>query len=67
MLRPAQHAVRNHLDRMNRKLIAELIEIESSQSPDRPKLTKTLKSVSDSQQSRIIACDRLSRPPKGHD
>ena len=37
-----QIAVRAHLDKTSRKLIAELIEIESAGKPDRPKLLEAL-------------------------
>jgi hypothetical protein len=36
-------AVRAHLDKTNRKLVGELVEIESGKNPDRPKLAEALK------------------------
>ena len=42
-LEAQQHAVRDHLERTNRKLIAELIEIESGKNSDRPKLAEALR------------------------
>ena len=42
-LEAQQRAVRDHLDRTNRTLIAELTEIESGKNPDRPKLAEALR------------------------
>ena len=36
-LEAQQSVVREHLDNTHRKLIAELVEIESGKNPDRPK------------------------------
>jgi DNA invertase Pin-like site-specific DNA recombinase len=61
-LEAQQSAVRNHLDKTNRKLIAELTEIESGKNPDRPKLLEALKLCRLTRSKLIVArLDRLAR------
>src|SRR5271163_2052593 len=55
-------AVRDHLDRTNRKLVAEFVEIESGTNPDRPKLAEALKLCRLARSKLIVArLDRLAR------
>jgi DNA invertase Pin-like site-specific DNA recombinase len=61
-LEAQQSAVRDHLDRINRKLIAELVEIESGRNSDRPKLGEALKLCRLTRSKLIVArLDRLAR------
>jgi DNA invertase Pin-like site-specific DNA recombinase len=61
-LEAQQRAVRDHLDRTRRKLIAELVEIESGKNPDRPKLAEALKLCRLTGAKLIVArLDRLAR------
>src|ERR1700730_14762435 len=61
-LEAQQRAVRDHLDRTNRKLVAELVEIESGKKPDRPKLAEALKLCRLTGSKLIVArLDRLAR------
>jgi len=61
-LEAQQIAVRAHLDRTNRKLVAELVEIESGKNPDRPKLAEALKLCRLTRSKLIVArLDRLAR------
>jgi len=61
-LEAQQSAVRDHLDRTNRKLVAELVEIESGKNPDRPKLAEALKLCRLTRSRLIVArLDRLAR------
>src|SRR5262249_31611092 len=57
-----QHAVRDHLDKTNRRLIAEFVEIESGKNPDRPKLAEGLRLCRLTGSKLIVArLDRLAR------
>jgi DNA invertase Pin-like site-specific DNA recombinase len=61
-LEAQQSAVRGHLDRTNRKLVAEFVEIESGRNPDRPKLSEALKQCRLTRSKLIVArLDRLAR------
>jgi DNA invertase Pin-like site-specific DNA recombinase len=61
-LEAQQSAVRDHLDKTNRKLIAEFVEIESGKNPDRPKLSEALKLCRLTRSKLIVArLDRLAR------
>jgi DNA invertase Pin-like site-specific DNA recombinase len=61
-LEAQQSAVRDHLDRTNRKLVAEFVEIESGTNPDRPKLAEALKLCRLTRSKLIVArLDRLAR------
>jgi DNA invertase Pin-like site-specific DNA recombinase len=61
-LEAQQRAVRDHLDRTSRKLIAELVEVESGKNPDRPKLAEALKLCRLTGSKLIVArLDRLAR------
>ena len=61
-LEAQQRAVRDHLDKTHRKLIAELVEIESGKNPDRPKLAEALKLCRLTRSKLIVArLDRLAR------
>src|SRR5258708_6795822 len=61
-LEAQQRAVRDHLEKTNRKLIAELVEIESGKNPDRPKLLEALKLCRLTRSKLIVATlDRLAR------
>src|SRR5580693_1638071 len=61
-LEAQQRAVRDHLDRTNRTLIAELTEIESGKNPDRPKLAEALWLCRLTGSKLIVArLDRLAR------
>jgi hypothetical protein len=61
-LEAQQSAVHDHLDKTNRKLIGELIEIESGKNPDRPKLLEALKLCRLTRSRLIVArLDRLAR------
>src|SRR6266446_3681267 len=61
-LEAQQSAVRDHLEKTNRKLIAELVEIESGKNPDRPKLLEALKLCRLTRSKLIVAkLDRLAR------
>jgi DNA invertase Pin-like site-specific DNA recombinase len=54
--------VRDHLDKANRKLIAEFVEIESGTKPDRPRLSEALKLCRLTRSKLIVArLDRLAR------
>jgi DNA invertase Pin-like site-specific DNA recombinase len=54
--------VRDHLEQTNRKLIAELIEIESGKNPDRPKLAEALRLCRLTGSKLIVArLDRLAQ------
>src|SRR3984957_4593965 len=61
-LEAQQSTVRDHLDRTNRKLVAEFVEIESGTNPDRPKLSEALKLCRLTRSKLIVArLDRLAR------
>jgi DNA invertase Pin-like site-specific DNA recombinase len=61
-LEAQQRAVRDHLDKTNRRLIAEFVEIESGKNPDRPKLLEALKLCRLTRSKLIVArLDRLAR------
>jgi DNA invertase Pin-like site-specific DNA recombinase len=61
-LEAQQSTVRVHLESTHRKLIAELIEIESGKHPDRPKLAEALKLCRLTRSKLIVArLDRLAR------
>ncbi len=61
-LEAQQWAVREHLDKTNRKLVAELVEIESGKNPDRPKLSEALTLCRLTRSKLIVArLDRLAR------
>jgi DNA invertase Pin-like site-specific DNA recombinase len=54
--------VRDHLAKTSRKLIAEFVEIESGQIPDRPRLSEALKLCRLTRSKLIVArLDRLAR------
>jgi DNA invertase Pin-like site-specific DNA recombinase len=61
-LEAQQSTVRGHLEKTNRKLIAELVEIESGKNPDRPRLLEALKLCRLTRSKLIVAkLDRLAR------
>jgi DNA invertase Pin-like site-specific DNA recombinase len=61
-LEAQQSTVRDHLEKTNRKLIAELVEIESGKNPDRPRLLEALKLCRLTRSKLIVAkLDRLAR------
>jgi DNA invertase Pin-like site-specific DNA recombinase len=61
-LEAQQSTVRGHLEKTNRKLIAELVEIESGKNPDRPVLLEALKLCRLTRSKLIVArLDRLAR------
>jgi DNA invertase Pin-like site-specific DNA recombinase len=61
-LEAQQSAVRGHLDKTNRKLVAEHVEIESGKNPDRPKLAEALTLCRLTRSKLIVArLDRLAR------
>jgi DNA invertase Pin-like site-specific DNA recombinase len=61
-LEAQQRAVRDHIEKTHRRLIAELVEIESGKNPDRPKLLEALKLCRLGRSKLIVArLDRLAR------
>jgi DNA invertase Pin-like site-specific DNA recombinase len=61
-LEAQQSAVRDHLDKTRRTLVAELVEIESGKNPDRPKLLEALKLCRLTRSKLVVArLDRLAR------
>src|SRR5271163_2291731 len=61
-LEAQQSTVRNHIEKTNRKLVAELVEIESGTNPDRPKLSEALRLCRLTRSKLIVArLDRLAR------
>jgi DNA invertase Pin-like site-specific DNA recombinase len=61
-LEAQQRAVHDHMSRTNRKLLAEMTEIESGKNPDRPKLAEALKLCRLTGAKLIVArLDRLAR------
>src|SRR5579864_6108496 len=61
-LEAQQRAVRDHLQRTDRKLIAEMTEVESGKNPDRPKLAEALQLCRLTGAKLVVArLDRLAR------